>query len=165
MDRCDAARHATVHQSRKDRSVAARSGGGVRCGESLPTRRPGSLSLEDIRLRPDVDQDRDGNRRRRSRSCDSGRSRALGASLRRDRTRGVRLVRRRCIVSVALTQPPGCSSHRLGCRRAGSGDRDARSLVLRVGRRRTAAAVDGGHRARGGSAARACGCGAAGLPG
>ena len=165
MDRRDTARHAAVHQSRKDRSVAPRSGGGVRCRESLPTRRSSPLSLEDIRLRPDVDQDRDGNRRRRSRSCDSGRSRALGASLRGDRTRGVRLVRRRRLVAVALAQPSGCSGHRPGCRRAGSGDRDARSLVLRVGQCRTAAPVDGGRRAGGRSSVYSGGGGAAGLSG
>ena len=64
-------------------------GDGLRRGEPVPARRPAPVSLQDDRLRQDVDADRDGHSGRGVRARDPRGSRAARAALRRHRARRV----------------------------------------------------------------------------
>ena len=145
----DAARPAGVRAHQHHRSVAARSGRRVSGGHALQAAGRPSVSVQDRRLREDVDEDHDRHPRHR---LHARRPRGPGPprpALRGHRDRRLRLVRRRRTLAVDAAEPAGRARARSDREGRRSRRRDARPLVLDSRRRRAAAAVrpDDGHRA------------------
>ena len=145
VDEGDAARSAGVRARQHHRSVAARRGHGLRRGDALQAAGQQAVSLQDVRLREDVDEDRRRHPRHRLHPRHPRGSGTQGPALRRHRNRRLRLVRRRRPLAVDAAQPAGGARPRPDDQGRRPHRGHARPVVLGARQRGAAAPGDAGH--------------------
>ena len=129
-----------------DRALAARPGGRLRGRHALQARRHAPVSLQDDRLREDVDEDRERHPGRRVHARRARGPRAPRASLRRHGDGRLRLVRRRRHVAAVPAESAGRARHGPHDQGRRPRRRDAGPRVLDPRRRRAPRDVERGRR-------------------